>query len=189
MDQVLSICLGLALAAACGFRVFVPLLCMSVAQRTGHLALQTGFEWIGSDAALLVFSVATALELGAYFVPWLDNLLDSMATPTAVVAGIVVTAASVQGMSPLLAWTLAALAGGGLAGAVSVTTAVARGASSLTTGGLGNPVLAAGEAAGAVTLSALAVLLPVLAALVVLSLLAGAVLLARRRWPRTARQA
>src|SRR5882762_9625453 len=122
METVLSLLIGIGLSAACGFRVFVPLLVVSIAAHTGHLKLASGFAWMGSDAALIAFAVATALEIAAYYVPWLDNLLDTLATPAAVIAGTLVTASLATEMSPFLKWTLAVIAGGGVAGLVQGTT-------------------------------------------------------------------
>ncbi|MFQ5931753.1 MAG: DUF4126 domain-containing protein, partial [Nitrospiraceae bacterium] len=90
METLLSICVGIGLSAACGFRVFVPLLVMSIASRGAHLTLAPGFEWIGTYPALLAFAIASCIEIAGYYVPWVDNLLDTIATPTAIVAGIVV---------------------------------------------------------------------------------------------------
>src|SRR5687768_15254162 len=115
MDLLLSACLGIGLAAACGFRIFVPLLVMSIAANSGHLGLAGGFEWIGTRPALIAFAVATLLEVLAYYVPWLDHLLDTAAVPIAIVAGVVVTASVVTDVSPLLRWSLAVIAGGGAA--------------------------------------------------------------------------
>src|SRR5215218_4671489 len=109
MELLLSVCVGLGLSAACGFRVFVPLLVMSIAANSGHLHLAPSFDWIGSPGALATFGVATAMEIGAYYVPWLDHFLDTLATPTAVVAGTIVTASMVTDVSPFLKWTLAAI--------------------------------------------------------------------------------
>ena len=108
VDTLLSVLIGVGLAAACGFRVFVPLLVMSLASRAevGHLSLGPGFAWIGSTPALVAFSVATLLEIAGYYIPWVDNLLDTVATPTAIVAGILVTASAVTDMSPFLRWSL-----------------------------------------------------------------------------------
>src|SRR5262245_17449136 len=122
MELALSICLGIGLSAACGFRVFVPLLGMSAAALAGHLHLAPGFDWIGTWPALACFLTATILEIGAYYIPWLDNLLDSMATPAAVIAGSLITAAVVTDMSPLLKWSLAIIAGGGTAGVIQSTS-------------------------------------------------------------------
>jgi hypothetical protein len=194
VDAVLSILIGLGLAAACGFRVFVPLLVMSLASRAGvgHLALGSNFAWIGSTPALLTFSAATILEIAGYYIPWVDNLLDTVATPAAVVAGIVVSASAMTtDVSPFLKWTLAVVAGGGTTAVFQGITAMTRHVSSFTTGGLGNPVLATAEAGGSAMLSVLAITVPVLAFLLVLGLLYFGVkkLLFRFRRPATARAA
>lgn len=175
METLLSLCLGVGLAAACGFRIFAPLLVMSIAANTGHLALAGGFDWIGSRAALIAFAAATVLEVLAYYVPWLDNLLDTAAVPIAVVAGVVVTASVVTDVSPLLRWTLAAVAGGGAAGATQGLSTLVRSVSSFTTGGMGNPVVATAEAGGSLALSAMSLLAPVIAVISLLVL--GTVLL------------
>src|SRR6266404_1901947 len=162
METLLSICLGIGLSAACGFRVFVPLLVMSIGSLSGHLALAHGFEWIGSYPALVAFSVATCLEIAGYYIPWVDHVLDTIATPAALIAGTLVTAAIVGDISPFLKWTLAVIAGGGAAGLVQGTTVVARGTSTLSTAGLGNPLVATAELAGAVITSVIAIVAPVL---------------------------
>lgn len=171
METLLSICVGIGLSAACGFRVFVPLLVMSIASRGAHLTLAPGFEWIGTYPALLAFAIASCIEIAGYYVPWVDNLLDTIATPTAIVAGIVVTASTVSGMDPFLTWALAIIAGGGVAGSVQVVTAMTRGTSTVTTGGLGNPLVATVEMGGSMALSILAIALPVLAVVLVLGFL------------------
>jgi hypothetical protein len=163
METLLAVSLGIGLSAACGFRVFVPLLVMSIASFSGHLTLASGFQWIGSYPALITFSVATVVEIGGYYIPWVDHLLDTMATPAAIVAGTVITAAMVSNTSPFLKWTLAAIAGGGAAGLVQGTTVLARGVSTATTGGIGNPFFATIELGGALFTSVLALLAPLLA--------------------------
>jgi hypothetical protein len=178
METALSVALGLGLAAACGFRVFVPLLVVGIAARTGHLTLGESFEWIGSTPALIVLAGATLAEIVAYYVPWLDNALDTIATPVAVVAGAVLAASVVSGMSPWLKWTLAAIAGGGLAATVQLSTAATRGASTLFTGGLGNAGVASAELVGALGLSLLSIAWP-LVAIVAIGLVL--VLIARRQ--------
>jgi len=163
LEVVLSVLVAVGLSAACGFRVFVPLLVISIASKTGHLTLAPGFEWMGSWPALVAFSLATALEITAYYVPWLDNLLDTIATPAAIVAGVIVTAACIGDMSPFLKWTLAVVAGGGAAGAVQTVTVAARSVSTAATGGLANWIVATAENVGAAVVSALAILLPIAA--------------------------
>ena len=136
---------------------------------------------------LLPFGTATVLEIGAYYVPWLDNLLDTIATPAAVTAGVMITAAATPDLPPFLRWTLAIVAGGGTAGFVQAGTALLRLKSSMFTAGAGNPVIATGELAGSIALSLLGLLAPLLAAVVVVVLLVflasrvGRFLRARRR--------
>lgn len=163
----LALMMGIGLSAACGFRVFVPMLVVSLAARGGYLELASGFEWIATTPALATFSVATVLEIGAYYVPWLDNLLDTVASPAAVVAGTVLTASVIGDVDPFLRWALALIAGGGVAAAVQGTTVAARGVSTATTGGLLNPVASTVELAGSAGVSLLAIAVPVLAALLV----------------------
>src|SRR5437879_3243036 len=115
MEILMSIRLGIGLSAACGFRVFVPLLVMSIASLSGHLPLAHGFEWIGSYPALIAFSVATCVEIFGYYVPWLDHLLDTIASPAAIMAGTLVTASLVTDLGPFWKWSLAIIAGGGAA--------------------------------------------------------------------------
>lgn len=166
-ETILSILVGVALAAACGFRVFVPMLVMSIASYTGHLSLSSGFAWIGSLPALIAFGVATAFEIAGYYIPWVDHVLDMIAAPAAVIAGVIAMASSVVGMSPFLQWTLAIIAGGGVAGLIHAFTGVTRLASTATTGGIGNPVVSTAEAGSSVTLSVLAVVVPLVAAAIV----------------------
>lgn len=157
-EFLLSLCIGIGLSAACGFRVFIPLLVMSIASYSGHLQLASGFEWIGTPVALTTFSLATALEITAYYVPWLDNALDSIATPAAAIAGTVVMASMVADVSPYLKWSLAVIAGGGAATLVQGATVLVRGVSTATTAGLANPLFATIELGGSVATSVLAIL-------------------------------
>lgn len=183
LESLIPLMMGVGLAAACGFRVFVPLLVVSLAAKTGYISLDPGWGWLGQWPAVVCLGVATVLEIAAYYVPWLDNLLDSISTPGAVVAGTIVSATFITDMDPLLKWALAAILGGGVAGAVQVTTVGLRGVSSAGTLGLANPLVATGEWLGAVSLSLLALAVPVLALTAILGalVLLGRKLLKRRR--------
>ncbi len=169
-----SIAIGLGLAAACGFRIFVPLLIISAAARGGHLELADSFQWMESTPALIAFGSATALEIAAYYIPFFDNLLDTIATPSAVVAGVVATASQVTDLDPFLGWSVAIIGGGGAAGVVQGLTTVARSFSSLATAGFGNPLLSTVEAGASVVMTALSILVPLVAVfgVLVLSLVA-----------------
>ena len=159
---ILSVMAGVGLSAACGFRIFIPPLIIAIAAKAGHVNLGTEFAWMGSDIALVAFGVAAVLEVGAYYIPWLDNALDTIAAPVAVVAGTITSAAVFGDMSPWLKWTLAAIAGGGAAGAVQITTTVTRGASSAITGGMGNWAVSTAEGIGSIFTAVLAIVIPVL---------------------------
>ncbi len=172
MEAALSIALGLGLAAACGFRVFVPLLVISAASHSGHLSVSGSFDWIASTPVLITLIAATVLEIAAYYIPWVDHLLDIVASPAAVVAGVVASASVITGMDPYLKWTMAVIAGGGLAGAVQVVTTGTRGFSMLTTAGFGNPIVSTAEAGGSLVLSLLAIVAPLVAIAVVILFLA-----------------
>ncbi len=155
--------LGLGLAAAVGFRVFVPFLMVGVAARGNLVSLGSGFEWLGSDVALVMFGVAALAEVGAYFVPYLDHLLDLVAGPAAMVAGTVLMASALVDVAPWLRWTLAVVAGGGTAGVFQGATAGLRAGSTVTTAGLGNPAFAGLETGSAVVVTLLALLVPLIA--------------------------
>jgi hypothetical protein len=170
LEYALSIAAGVGLSAATGFRIFVPFLVLSIAGMSGQIDLAPGFAWLATPPAAIMLAVATVLEIGAYYVPWLDNLLDSIATPAAAVAGTLAAASMFGDMSPLLQWTLAAIAGGGVATAVQSSTVLLRGASSLTTGGMGNFAVASTELVGSTGMSILAIVVPILALIVVIGM-------------------
>ena len=171
METLTSTLLGIGLSAATGFRIFVPFLVASIAAISGYLPLSPSFEWIGTYPALIVFSVATVLEIAAYYIPWFDNLLDSIATPAAFIAGAILMVAVVSGLPPLIKWALAIIAGSGAAGIVQTGTTVTRAASTATTGGIANPIVSTVEAGLSIGLSILAVFIPLVAALLTIILL------------------
>jgi hypothetical protein len=188
MATLFSVCLGLGVAAACGFRIFLPFLVMNLAARAGYLTLGSDFEWISGTPALITFAVATAAEIGAYYIPGVDNLLDAIATPAAIVAGVVASASVVTGMDPYLKWTLATIAGGSIAGAVQMTTVGLRQLSLFGTGGVANPAVSSAEAAGSLVMTIVSVALPVLAVVLVFLGLITARRLRRARRARRQRE-
>ena len=168
MQEVIAVFLGIGLSAACGFRVFVPLLATSLLALTGHVHLAEGLAWMGGYPALIVFATATALEIAAYYVPWLDHALDVIATPAAILAGTLITGAMIPDLAPWLKWTLALIAGGLPASIIQGATVLLRGKAALATAGTGNFLVATGELLGSVLTSILAALLPVVTGLLVL---------------------
>jgi len=181
MQDVVAVFLGIGLSAACGFRVFVPLLAASVLALTGQVRLAENLAWMGTYPALVAFATATALEIGAYYIAWLDHALDAIATPAAVIAGTLITGALIPDLAPWLRWTLAVIAGGLPASVVQGATVLLRGKSTLLSGGMGNFLVATGELLGAVLTSALAVLLPVVTGVLVVAAVLVLLLLFRRK--------
>lgn len=180
MMPLVSVAIGLGLAAAAGFRVFVPLLALGIAGREGWVPIAPGFEWIATPPALIAFGTATVVEALAYHVPFLDHLLDVVATPSAVAAGVLASAAVLTDLPPLVKWSVAILAGGGAAGLVQTATVLTRVGSTTFTGGLGNVLFASFELFGAVGTVVLAIALPFVAfALLLLLLVAAAVIVTR----------
>jgi hypothetical protein len=185
-----SIALGIGLAAAVGFRVFLPLLVASVAAYTGHLHLDENFAWLGSLTAIVMLSVAALVEVAAYYIPAVDNLLDTVTAPLALVAGTIVSAAVIADMPPLIKWSTAIIAGGGVAAITQGVTTLVRAKSTAFTAGLGNPVVSTVEMVAAAVISLLALLAPLVALALVVVICWLTVQLVRKflRSDRAARQ-
>lgn len=183
---VLPIGAGICLAAACGFRTFVPLLCIAVAAHLGVVPLDAQYAWLATTTGLIALATATVLEVGGYYIPMVDHALDIVATPLAMIAGTLAMLTSIGSDHGLLGWLLAVLVGGGFSGAVQLTTVKTRALSTGLTAGFGNPVVATAELAGSAVLSVIAVLAPLLA-LVVAALLLGTLVFVVR-WVRRRRR-
>jgi hypothetical protein len=162
-ETLLSVGVGLALAAAAGLRVFVPLLAVSLAARYGWVELSPTFAFLGTTPASVALGTAAVLEVAAYYVPFFDNVLDALAAPVAVLAGIVASAAVLTDLPPWLQYTIAIVGAGSTAGVVHAVTSVTRLKSSAATAGLANPILATVELAGSVFIAVLALVAPFLA--------------------------
>ncbi len=183
-ETIISIFLGVGLAASVGFRVFLPLFALSLASYNGIWDLNANWEWIGSLAALITFGVATLVELFAYYIPWVDNLLDSFAIPLAAIAGTAVVVSTVANMDPLVTWSLAIIAGGGTATAIKGASAASRLASTATTGGLGNPIVSTIETGTATVVTIASILAPVIGAFLVIIILIIIFAIYRKLRPR-----
>jgi hypothetical protein len=171
MEIFLSICLGLGLSASTGFRVFLPMLVANVAAMSGWITPGESFVWMATWPAFFVLLTATAAEIGGYYIPFVDNLLDTIATPAAVIAGALLSTSFIRIDDPVLHWGLGLIVGGGTAGVVQAGTGLLRLLSSKTTAGLGNPVVSTAENIASFSLSGLAIFLPVLAMVLVALLL------------------
>ena len=170
-ETILSIFLGIGLAASVGFRVFVPLFALSLAAYFDIWELNSSWQWIGSFTAVVTLGVATIVEIGAYYIPLIDNALDSIAVPLAAIAGTAVMVSTVADLSPVITWAMAIIAGGGTAAAIAGTSGVTRLASTTTTAGLGNPLVSTLETGTSIIMSIVALFLPVISFMLVLIVL------------------
>lgn len=181
LGVIVSVAMGIALAAAAGFRAFVPLLAAGLAIRFGLVEAAPGFAWLGDTGVLAALGVATLLEITAYLIPGLDHALDVAAAPVAVTAGIVVAAGVMVGLPDWLRWAAAVVAGGTVATAGHALTALGRAKTGAVTGGLANPLFSTGELLMSGLLAMLALLLPFVALAAVLAIVAIAIGRWRRR--------
>lgn len=179
MDMLFAICVGIGLSAACGFRVFMPMLVLSAATKFGGVHLNPNFEWLGSWTALAAFASATILEAGSYYVPWVAHAVSVAAVPAAVLAGTLATAAQIDGIHPLAQWSSSLLVGGGIAGGVQMLNIGARAASTITTAGIGNPIVSLGQGLMAFVLAITAVVAPLFIVLLIVAIVT--VIIRRRR--------
>jgi hypothetical protein len=187
IESLLSIALGIGLAAATGFRIFVPLLIAGIAARLGYVPLGDGFQWLASTTALVTLGSAAVFETLAYYVPGVDHALDVIAGPATLAAGVVASAAVMTDIPPAVMWPVAVIAGGGAAGLTKGSAALLRAKSGLMTGGLANPVVSTVETVGATGLAVLAIVVPLLCLAAVVALVvwaarkAGRILFGRGR--------
>jgi hypothetical protein len=188
MEIIIAFCIGITLSAACGFRIFVPPLIMSVGAIYFDLPLSNQFAWVATYPAMIAFGIATFIEILAYYIPDVDNLLDKVEIPTALAVGTLLTAATLGDVNPILQWTVAIIAGGGAAGMTEGLTSVTRLTSTTVTAGMGNSFLSTTEALSSFVLSILALSVPILAGIVVIIVLSFAAKsmfkLIRKKWKK-----
>ncbi|WP_158976372.1 DUF4126 domain-containing protein [Cellulophaga sp. L1A9] len=185
-ETILSIFLGIGLAASVGFRVFLPLFALSLASYFNLWELNDSWQWIGSLAAVIALGVATVVEIFAYFIPWVDNILDSVAVPLAAIAGTAVMVSTVANLDPVVTWSLAIIAGGGTATAIKGASATTRLASTSTTGGLANPIVSSVETSTAIVVTTASIFFPIVAGVLVVIILAVIFWIYRKIRPRRA---
>ncbi len=168
METIISICLGIGLATSVGFRVFLPLFALSLASYFNLWDLNESWQWIGSLTALITLGVATLVEITAYYIPFIDNLLDTIAIPLATIAGTAVMVSTVADLSPVITWALAIIAGGGTAAAIKSASGATRLTSSVSTAGIGNPIVSTVETGMSVFMSVISIFLPLVALVLVI---------------------
>ena len=161
-DIIVTILMGISLAACAGLRAFLPLLVVSAAAKAGFIQQGSGFEWLSSWPAIIVLSVAVLFEVLGDKIPVVDHFLDVFGTFVKPVAGTIIVASTFFDLSPLHAIVLGIVFGGTVAESVHLIKAKARVVSSVTTAGIGNPFLSVAEDAASLSGSILAIFIPVL---------------------------
>ena len=182
LPYILSSFIGIGLAAASGFRVFLPLFAVSLASYLGWIPMNDNFQWLSGLPTLIVTGVATLVEILAYYIPVVDNFLDTVTVPLATVAGSVLFASQFIELGTFPQWALAIIAGGGTAATIAAGFAGTRAASTATTAGIGNNIIATTETAGAGLMSVLSIFLPVIAFIIALALLILVIIFGRKIW-------
>ncbi len=182
LPYVLSAFIGIGLAAASGFRVFLPMFAVSLASYFHWIPMSESFEWLSSLPALLTTGIAMIAEILAYYIPFVDHLLDTVSVPMATVAGSILFASQFADLGTFPQWALALIAGGGTAATISSGFAGIRAASTATTGGLGNSVVGTTETAGAGIMSVLAMVAPFIAAIFAVIILVLVIVFGRKAW-------
>lgn len=179
---ILSAFIGIGLAAASGFRVFLPMFAVSLASYMGWIPMNDHFMWLAGLPTLITTGIATIVEVLAYYIPYVDHLLDTISVPLATVAGSVLFASQFADLGTFPTWALALIAGGGTAAAISSGFAGTRAASTATTGGLGNSVVATTETAGAGIMAVLALVAPIIAVIIAIALVVIVFIFGRKLW-------
>jgi len=168
-EIITAVAIGIGLSASCGFRVFVPMLVASIAAKMNIFPVNEGFQWLASWPAIISFGTATVAEILAYYIPFIDNLLDTITTPMAIGGGTLLLTSVLPIDNEFLKWATGFLFGGGVAATVQGGTVLTRLASTKLTAGTGNAVVATGEHAASFGTSILSLVIPlIIAALVVL---------------------
>ena len=180
LPYLISAFIGIGLAAATGFRIFLPMFAVSLASYMGWIPQNENFQWLSGLPTLIATGIAMIVEIMAYYIPFVDHLLDTISIPLATVAGLVMFASQFTELGTFPQWALALIAGGGTAAAISSGFAGTRAASTATTGGFGNSVVATTETAGAGLMSFLALAAPVIAFVVAVLLLIAVFVFGRK---------
>ncbi len=182
LSYLLSAFIGIGLAAASGFRVFLPMFAVSLASYFGWIPMNEHFIWLSGLPTLITTGIATLAEILTYYIPYIDHLLDTISVPLATIAGSVLFASQFADLGTFPTWALALIAGGGTAATISSGFAGTRAASTATTGGIGNSLVASTETAGAGIMSMLAIFAPIIAFIIAVSLVTIVFVFGKKIW-------
>lgn len=193
---MLEFVVGSGLATAAGLNAWMPLLVLGLADRfLPAVELPAGWAWLSSDLALWIVGALLIIEIVADKIPAVDSVNDAIQTfvrPAAggIAFGAGASAETVRVDDPDLftgtAW-VPVVVGIVIALGVHVLKSMARPAANVASAGLAAPLVSTAEDVTSLTLSVLAILLPLVALVVMIGLVVALVLAVR--WWRARRRA
>ncbi|MCX6647275.1 MAG: DUF4126 domain-containing protein [bacterium] len=190
IEIIFALLMGFSLAATCGLRAFLPLLIISLGAKAGFITLSSGFDWMASWPAIIVFGTATILEILGDKVPTVDHILDAGGTIVRPIAGAVAASSLIQGMNPLMTMVVGIIIGATIAGIVNAIKGTVRGLSTAVTGGIANPVVSIVEDGATALTGVLSLVVPYITAvgIIVALVYTGKVVVSKFRCRKAARE-
>ncbi|WP_454059792.1 DUF4126 domain-containing protein [Elizabethkingia ursingii] len=182
LQYILGAFIGIGLAAASGFRVFMPLFAVSLASYLGWIPMNESWQWLAGLPTLIATGIAMIVEILAYYIPFIDHLLDTINIPLATIAGTLLFASQFTHLGAFPQWSLALIAGGGTASVISSGFAGLRATSTATTGGTGNFMVASTETFGGSLMSILALAAPIIAFIITILLIVLSIRYGKKIW-------
>ncbi|MFZ4261338.1 DUF4126 domain-containing protein [Sphingobacterium sp. HJSM2_6] len=182
IPYLISLFVGVGLAAATGFRVFLPIFLISLGSYLGWFPLAASFSWMSGISVVIGTGIAMVCEIAAYYLPFIDNVLDSITVPLATVAGTILVAGQFTEINSFVQWALGLIAGGGTAATISAAMAGTRALSSSTTAGIANPIVSTVETLFSTIMSFISIFLPILAIVLVAILLLMTYKFSKKIW-------
>jgi hypothetical protein len=168
MHFIPALLTAIGLSACAGLRAFLPIFGIGLASRVFGWQLAPAIHWLSSDPALIIFGLASMIEIAADKIPVVDHGLDMVQTFAGPAAGALVSFSPFVDIAPPFALALAIMTGATIAGGVHAVAATSRVKSTLATAGLANPVLSFVEDAMAVSSLVIAIFAPLLVLLPIL---------------------
>ena len=175
---------GLGLSGAAGLNAWLPAFAGALLTRLGVVELGEPFDELSKTPPLIVLGVLMAADFVGDKIPAVDHVLHSVGTVVAPISGTILFTGETDA-----SLIVSLLAGGSTAEAVHAARTAVRPLSTVTTGGIGNPVLSLLEDLGSALLTLFAFVVPVLAVLAVVALLVLGLVLWRRARRRRAASA
>lgn len=165
---LIAFCLGIGLSAACGIRMFLPLLLIAVNQKFHLLETSYYVDWLDSNLALIILITATLIEISAYYIPLIDHILDVVNVPLVFVAGLLSMASILPDMPLYMDKILGLIVGGSTAVTINGLVGIGRLKSTTLSAGTTNPFYATIENIMTIVITILSFVIPVIIGIIVI---------------------